>query len=91
MNKQISEYFSFIMHIQVLVHSNIPIEHHNIHCYLQILRLVSEYIASAETIIMVVVACNSEIATTKALKLANQVDPHGVRTLGKCRLIAKII
>ena len=32
---------------------------------------------------MVVVPCNVDIATTEALKMAQEVDPTGERTLGE--------
>ena len=35
-----------------------------------------------ETILMLVVPCTMEIATTKALKMALEVDEDGHRTLG---------
>lgn len=35
-----------------------------------------------ETINLVVVPCNVDIATTEALKMAQEVDPQGGRTLG---------
>ncbi|KAK7916732.1 hypothetical protein WMY93_012493 [Mugilogobius chulae] len=45
-------------------------------------RLISKYITKQETIILVVVPCNVDIATTEALKMAQEVDPKGERTLG---------
>ncbi|KAI0216788.1 Interferon-induced GTP-binding protein Mx [Lamellibrachia satsuma] len=44
--------------------------------------LVVGYISKTEALILVVVAANSEIATTKALRLAKKADPHGRRTIG---------
>ncbi len=41
-----------------------------------------KFIEKQETINMVVVPCNIDIATTEALKMAQEVDPEGVRTLG---------
>lgn len=35
-----------------------------------------------ETLNMVVVPCNNDIATTEALKMAQEVDPEGTRTIG---------
>lgn len=35
-----------------------------------------------ETINLVVVPCNVDIATTEALQMAQEVDPEGERTLG---------
>ncbi|XP_008289662.1 interferon-induced GTP-binding protein Mx-like [Stegastes partitus] len=48
----------------------------------QIKRLIQTYIRKQETISLVVVPCNVDIATTEALKMAQQVDPDGERTLG---------
>lgn len=47
----------------------------------QIKRLIMKFIEKQETINMVVVPCNTDIATTEALKMAQEVDPEGVRTL----------
>ncbi|NWX87879.1 MX protein, partial [Nothoprocta pentlandii] len=48
----------------------------------QIKNLLKNIISSKETLILVVVACNVDIATTEALKMAHMVDPEGERTLG---------
>uniref|UniRef100_A0A3P9Q3D3 Interferon-induced GTP-binding protein Mx n=1 Tax=Poecilia reticulata TaxID=8081 RepID=A0A3P9Q3D3_POERE len=48
----------------------------------QIKRLIDKFIRKQETIILVVVPSNVDIATTEALKMAQQVDPDGERTLG---------
>uniref|UniRef100_A0A3Q0RQI3 Interferon-induced GTP-binding protein Mx n=1 Tax=Amphilophus citrinellus TaxID=61819 RepID=A0A3Q0RQI3_AMPCI len=48
----------------------------------QIKRLIQRFIKKQETISLVVVPCNVDIATTEALKMAQQVDPEGERTLG---------
>uniref|UniRef100_A0A3B3BJS2 Interferon-induced GTP-binding protein Mx n=1 Tax=Oryzias melastigma TaxID=30732 RepID=A0A3B3BJS2_ORYME len=48
----------------------------------QIKRLIQKFITKQETISLVVVPCNVDIATTEALKMAQQVDPEGERTLG---------
>ncbi|XP_072441800.1 interferon-induced GTP-binding protein Mx3-like isoform X2 [Chiloscyllium punctatum] len=45
-------------------------------------KLIHTYIGKEETIILVVIACNVDIATTEALKMAQEVDPNGDRTLG---------
>ncbi len=47
----------------------------------QIKTLLKKYIGCKETIIVVVVPCNVDIATTEALKMAQEVDPTGERTL----------
>ena len=44
--------------------------------------LINQYIARNQTIILVVIPCNLDIATTEALQLARDVDPRGERTLG---------
>ncbi|KAM9534935.1 interferon-induced GTP-binding protein Mx2 isoform 1-T1 [Salvelinus alpinus] len=48
----------------------------------QIKRLIQKFITKQETINLVVVPCNVDIATTEALKMAQEVDPQGGRTLG---------
>uniref|UniRef100_A0A8B9JVN4 Si:dkeyp-110c12.3 n=1 Tax=Astyanax mexicanus TaxID=7994 RepID=A0A8B9JVN4_ASTMX len=47
----------------------------------QIRRLILKFIEKKETINLVVVPCNVDIATTEALRMAQGVDPHGTRTL----------
>nr|AGI42757.1 myoxvirus resistance protein B [Anguilla anguilla] len=47
----------------------------------QIKQLILNFIGRTETIILVVVPCNVDIATTEALKMAQEVDPEGKRTL----------
>ncbi|ROI16086.1 Interferon-induced GTP-binding protein Mx, partial [Anabarilius grahami] len=47
----------------------------------QIKNLILKYITKSETIILVVVPCNVDIATTEALRMAQDVDPEGYRTL----------
>ncbi|MEQ2198550.1 hypothetical protein XENOCAPTIV_014423, partial [Xenoophorus captivus] len=48
----------------------------------QIKRLIEKFIRKQETISLVVVPSNVDIATTEALQMAKQVDPIGERTLG---------
>ncbi|XP_075952176.1 interferon-induced GTP-binding protein Mx-like [Anarhichas minor] len=48
----------------------------------QIKRLIHKFITKQETISLVVVPSNVDIATTEALKMAQEVDPDGDRTLG---------
>ncbi|XP_068576149.1 interferon-induced GTP-binding protein Mx [Cebidichthys violaceus] len=48
----------------------------------QIKRLIQKFITRQETISLVVVPSNVDIATTEALKMAQEVDPDGDRTLG---------
>ncbi|XP_058622279.1 interferon-induced GTP-binding protein Mx-like [Onychostoma macrolepis] len=47
----------------------------------QIKQLIMKFIEKQETINMVVVPCNIDIATTEALKMAQEVDPDGKRTV----------
>ncbi|KAI4877136.1 hypothetical protein NFI96_026490 [Prochilodus magdalenae] len=47
----------------------------------QIKHLIQSFIEKSETINLVVVPCNVDIATTEALKMAQEVDPEGKRTL----------
>ncbi|XP_069492145.1 interferon-induced GTP-binding protein Mx3-like isoform X2 [Ambystoma mexicanum] len=48
----------------------------------QIKRLICKFIEKQETINLVVVPSNVDIATTEALEMARTVDPSGERTLG---------
>ncbi|NXQ80571.1 MX protein, partial [Nyctibius grandis] len=48
----------------------------------QIKMLLKKVIGCKETLNLVVVPCNVDIATTEALKMAQEVDPNGERTLG---------
>ncbi|NXJ93803.1 MX protein, partial [Corythaixoides concolor] len=48
----------------------------------QIKILLKKIIGCKETLNLVVVPCNVDIATTEALKMAQEVDPNGERTLG---------
>ncbi|NXR30930.1 MX protein, partial [Zosterops hypoxanthus] len=48
----------------------------------QIKALLKRLIGRKETLNLVVVPCNVDIATTEALKMAQEVDPTGERTLG---------
>ncbi|XP_055733786.1 interferon-induced GTP-binding protein Mx-like [Salvelinus fontinalis] len=47
----------------------------------QINNLIMKFIKNKRTIILVVVPCNVDIATTEALKMAQEMDPKGTRTL----------
>ncbi|XP_030634837.1 interferon-induced GTP-binding protein Mx-like [Chanos chanos] len=47
----------------------------------QIRHLILKFIEKRETINLVVVPCNVDIATTEALRMAQGVDPDGSRTL----------
>ncbi|XP_075287808.1 interferon-induced GTP-binding protein Mx-like isoform X1 [Opisthocomus hoazin] len=48
----------------------------------QIKMLLKKIICCKETLNLVVVPCNVDIATTEALRMAQDVDPSGERTLG---------
>ncbi|NXP59738.1 MX protein, partial [Chloropsis cyanopogon] len=48
----------------------------------QIKMLLRKIIGCKETVNLVVVPCNVDIATTEALKMAQEVDPTGERTIG---------
>ncbi|NWU88439.1 MX protein, partial [Upupa epops] len=48
----------------------------------QIKKLLKSIISCKETLNLVVVPCNVDIATTEALKMAQEVDPSGERTIG---------
>ena len=50
---------------------------------LQVLDILNVYMQQKETILMVVIPCTMEIATTKALRLALDADKDGSRTLGE--------
>ncbi len=41
-----------------------------------------KFIEKQETLNLVVVPCNIDIATTETLKMAQEVDPDGKRTVG---------
>ena len=51
--------------------------------FLQIKSLIRKYILRQETINLVVVPANVDITTTEALRMAQEVDPQGDRTIGK--------
>ena len=41
------------------------------------------YISRKDTLVLVVAAANADLATTKALRIAKEVDKDGERTIGK--------
>lgn len=47
----------------------------------QILQMIRRYIASENTLILCVVAANTDIATAESLKIAKEVDPNYERTI----------
>ncbi|XP_006815062.1 interferon-induced GTP-binding protein Mx1-like [Saccoglossus kowalevskii] len=44
--------------------------------------LIKKYISKDDAIVLCVIPCNVDIATTEAIKMAQEVDPTGSRTLG---------
>lgn len=48
----------------------------------QIRTMVYNYIKNPNSIILAVSAANADLATSEALKIAREVDPDGIRTLG---------
>ncbi|XP_003463958.4 interferon-induced GTP-binding protein Mx1-like [Cavia porcellus] len=48
----------------------------------QVKQLIMNYIEKEETINLVVIPSNVDIATTEALRMAQEVDPKGDRTIG---------
>lgn len=44
--------------------------------------MILEYITSPNSVILAITAANSDLANSDALKLAKEVDPEGLRTLG---------
>lgn len=45
-------------------------------------NIVKRYMADKRTIILTVLPCNVDVATQEILKLAEEADPEGVRTMG---------
>jgi dynamin 1-like protein len=45
-------------------------------------NMILEYITSPDSVILAITAANSDLANSDALKLAKEVDPEGVRTIG---------
>ncbi|KAH7316966.1 interferon-induced GTP-binding protein Mx2 [Stachybotrys elegans] len=45
-------------------------------------NIVKRYMANPRTIILAVLPCNVDIATQEILKLAEEADPDGIRTMG---------
>ncbi|EPT27542.1 dynamin-related protein DRPA [Toxoplasma gondii ME49] len=48
----------------------------------QIRRIVFQFISEPSTIILAVTAANTDIANSDSLKIAREVDPEGLRTVG---------
>ena len=53
-----------------------------VNCIKQTISLIKKYVEEPNTIILVVLPCNVDVATCEAWKLAKEVDPEGKRTLG---------
>ena len=47
----------------------------------QINLLISKYICNPNSIILALVAANTDMATSESLKIAREADPDGYRTL----------
>lgn len=56
----------------------------------KIREMVMTYIKNPNTIILAISAANTDLANSDALKLAREVDPEGVRTLGVFIAIKKL-
>lgn len=48
----------------------------------QIREMILKYITKPNAIILAVTAANSDLANSDGLKLAREVDPEGLRTIG---------
>ena len=48
----------------------------------QIRDMISKYISKPNAIILAVTAANTDLANSDGLKLAREVDPEGIRTIG---------
>lgn len=48
----------------------------------QVREMILQYISKENCLILAVTPANSDIANSNALKLAKEVDPQGVRTIG---------
>lgn len=44
--------------------------------------MVKHYCSSPDTLILCVIPANIDLANSDALKFANELDPHGERTIG---------
>lgn len=49
---------------------------------IQIKRMVMKYVENPTTIILAISPANTDLATSQSLRLANQLDPQGTRTVG---------
>ena len=50
----------------------------------QIREMCLQYIGNPNSIVLAVTAANTDIANSDSLKLAREVDPEGMRTIGRC-------
>ncbi|XP_062906487.1 interferon-induced GTP-binding protein Mx-like [Mobula hypostoma] len=55
----------------------------------KIKKFIRSYVEKKETIILAVIPCTVDIATTEALKLVKEVDPDGQRTLDKLLILVQ--
>ncbi|XP_060040665.1 interferon-induced GTP-binding protein Mx1, partial [Erinaceus europaeus] len=62
--------------------TRVAVNGQHVHTTYQIKNLIRTYIRRQQTINLVVVPCNVDIATTEALSMAQEVDPEGDRTIG---------
>ncbi|KAF6120467.1 MX dynamin like GTPase 2 [Phyllostomus discolor] len=62
--------------------TRVPVGNQPVDIGQQVKALIRKYIQRQETINLVVVPCNVDIATTEALSMAQEVDPDGDRTIG---------
>ena len=62
--------------------TKVPIGDQPVDIEAQIRQLVYEYISKPNSIILAVTPANTDLATSEALKIAKEVDPEGLRTLG---------
>ncbi|XP_024415590.2 interferon-induced GTP-binding protein Mx2 [Desmodus rotundus] len=62
--------------------TRVPVGNQPVDIGQQTKALIRKYIQRQETINLVVVPCNVDIATTEALSMAQEVDPEGDRTIG---------
>ncbi len=44
--------------------------------------MAERYVCDSRTIILCVVSANSDMATQEGLKMAREIDPKGIRTVG---------
>ena len=62
--------------------AKVPVEGQPVDIEKQIIDMCKEYISNPNAIILAVTAANQDLANSDALKLAQEVDPSGNRTVG---------